>query len=67
MKEARLLLPMHKLNLIYLRFIQLIGRARLLPQTIAIAVRQQQGRGERDKLEAERLDRLRNPSKYLGR
>jgi hypothetical protein len=39
----------------------------LLPQSIALAVNQNRGRIARNKLEAERLDRIRNPEKYLGK
>ena len=58
---------MHTLKLVYIRFVEMIRQIRLMPQTIVIAVRRQQGREERDLIEAERLDRLRHPSKYLGR
>lgn len=47
--------------------IQLLKRAWLLPQTISNAVKERQRQAIMDELEAERLDRIRNPSKYLGK
>ena len=38
-----------------------------LPQTIATAVRWYRTQNVRAQIEAERLDRIRNPSKYLGK
>jgi hypothetical protein len=58
---------MHTLKLIYLTFIQLVKQAWLLPQSIANATKQRRQRGVLNEHEAERLDRIRNPSKYLGR
>lgn len=58
---------MHTLKLICLTIIQLVKQAWLLPQTIANAVKQRQRQTVLNELEAERLDRIRNPSKYLGR
>jgi hypothetical protein len=39
----------------------------LLPQTITKALKQRQQQGVADSRESERLDRLRNPSKYQGK
>jgi hypothetical protein len=58
---------MNTLKLIYLTIIQLIKQARLLPQSVAIAVKQRRRQIARNELEAERLDRIRNPSKYVGK
>jgi len=58
---------MNLLKLICLTIIQLVKQAWLLPQSIANAVHQRQREGVRNELEAERLDRIRNPSKYLGK
>jgi len=58
---------MSPLKLIGLTIIQRVKQAWLLPQTIANAVRQRRRQAVRDELEAERLDRIRNPSKYLGK
>ena len=48
----------------------LAGLARqvwFLPQSIALALKQKRQRIAVDESEAERLDRLRHPSKYVGR
>ncbi len=47
--------------------VQLVKQAFLLPQTIANAIRQRRRRADLKELEVERLDRIRNPSKYRGR
>ena len=46
---------------------RLFKQACLLPQTIADASRQRQQQEVLNELEAERLDRIRNPSKYRGK
>jgi hypothetical protein len=46
---------------------QLIKQVCLLPQTIAKAVQKRRRLTVKEVLEAERLDRLRNPSKYQGK
>jgi hypothetical protein len=58
---------MHTLKLICLAIVNLVKQAWLLPQTIAIAMQQRRRQLARDQFEAERLDRIRNPSKYRGR
>ena len=58
---------MHTLMLICLTLFQLVKQACLLPQTIAHAVNQRRRQVVLNELEAERLDRIRNPSKYLGK
>jgi hypothetical protein len=58
---------MHTLKLICLTIIQLVKQAWLFPQSVAHAVRQRRLQVVRNELEAERLDRIRNPSKYLGK
>ena len=58
---------MHTLKLICLTIIQLLKQAWLLPQSVAIAVKQRRRQNVLDEVEAERLDRIRNPSKYLGK
>jgi hypothetical protein len=48
----------------------IVGLARqvwLLPQTVSTAVRRRRERGARADAEVERLDRIRNPLKYLGK
>ena len=59
--------PMNILKLIYLTIIQVAKQAWLLPQTIARAVAQRRRQTVLDEHEVERLDRIRNPSKYLGK
>jgi hypothetical protein len=46
---------------------QLCKQAILLPKTIANAVENRRQQVVRNDLEAERLDRIRNPSKYRGK
>jgi hypothetical protein len=58
---------MNTLKLISLTLIQLVKQIWFLPQSIANAVRQRRWQAARNELEAERLDRIRNPSKYLGK
>jgi hypothetical protein len=45
----------------------LIKQTFLLPQSIANAFKEKRRCMARNELEAERLDRIRNPSKYRGR
>ena len=58
---------MHVLKHICQATVSLVKQARLLPQFAALAINQKRRRLTLDALEAERLDRIRNPSKYLGR
>ena len=58
---------MYLLKLICLTIYQLAKQAWLLPQTVAMAFRQRRRQIARNELEVERLDRIRNPSKYLGK
>ncbi len=58
---------MNRLKVFGLACVQLIKQAWQLPQSIATAFRARQQALVLDEREAERLDRLRNPSKYLGR
>ena len=58
---------MYLLKFIYLTLFQLVKQTCLLPQTIADAVQQRKLQTVRNEREAERLDRIRNPSKYLGK
>lgn len=55
------------LKLIFPAIVQLAKQIRLLPQFIARAVTQNRRQAVLNELEAERLDRIRNPSKYLGK
>jgi hypothetical protein len=58
---------MYVLKLICMTTFQWIRQVWLLPQTVADAVKQRRLQAVRNELEAERLDRIRNPSKYLGK
>ena len=58
---------MHTLKLISLTFLQLAKQVWLLPQSIANAAHQRQRQVLLNEQEVERLDRIRNPSKYRGK
>jgi hypothetical protein len=58
---------MKQLKLIYLTIIQLARQVGSLPRTIADAVWQKRRQTVLDENESERLDRIRNPSKYRGK
>jgi hypothetical protein len=58
---------MQTLKLICLNIIQLVKQVWLLPQSVANAVKQRRRQVVLNELEAERLDRIRNPLKYLGK
>jgi hypothetical protein len=58
---------MYALRLICLTIVNLLKQAWLLPQTVALALQQRRTQLARNQHEAERLDRIRNPSKYAGR
>jgi hypothetical protein len=55
------------LKLICLTITQLVKQVWFLPQSVANAVQQRRRLVVRNELEAERLDRIRNPLKYLGK
>lgn len=55
------------LKVICLTIFQLAKQACLFPQTIVAAVKQRRLKSERNAFETERLDRIRNPSKYMGK
>ena len=58
---------MHTLKHICLTILQLVKQVWLLPQSVANAVNQRRRQVVLNELEAERLDRIRNPLKYLGK
>ena len=58
---------MYLLKLICQTLAQRVKQAWLLPQTIVDAVKQKRRQVALDECEVERLDRIRNPSKYLGK
>jgi hypothetical protein len=55
------------LKYLFLTLFHLARRVWLIPQTVARAARQRRRQVILDEQEAERLDRIRNPSKYLGK
>jgi hypothetical protein len=58
---------MRPLKLIWLAVIDLFRLAWALPQSLVLALKQRQQRAVLNALEIERLDRLRNPTKYQGK
>ena len=58
---------MHVLKRIFQTTIGLFRQALLLPQSVAVALRRRRRQFALNALEAERLDRIRHPSKYLGK
>ena len=58
---------METLKLICLTVAGFVKQVFCLPQTIILAFQHRREQGVRNELEAERLDRIRNPSKYLGK
>lgn len=58
---------MNLLKRIHLTVLQRVKQACQLPQMIADAIRRRQQRTILNELEIERLDRIRNPSKYRGK
>jgi hypothetical protein len=55
------------LMIISLSLMHLVKQVWLFPQTVAQALRQKRQQALLNENEVERLDRLRNPSKYLGK
>jgi hypothetical protein len=58
---------MQTLLLIWRIIVNLAKQAWLLPKTISVALQHRRRQLARVQLETERLDRIRNPSKYAGR
>jgi len=58
---------MYAFKLICLTIVGLAKQVWLLPQTIAEALQQRRRKLVQHQFETERLDRIRNPSKYRGR
>ena len=58
---------MHFLKLFCQTAVGLFKQASLFPHFVAAALKQRRRQFSLDVLEAERLDRIRNPSKYLGK
>jgi hypothetical protein len=58
---------MHTLKIIGRNVAKWIEQALFLPRSIASALKEKRAWMAQHDLEAERLDRIRNPSKYLGK
>jgi hypothetical protein len=58
---------MYRLKLIGLTVLNFLREVWRAPQAIADAARERRRQTRRDTSEIERLDRIRNPWKYLGR
>jgi hypothetical protein len=58
---------MNALKVFCLTVMQLVKHLCLLPWTIVKAIKQKRQQAVVNENEAERLDRIRNPSKYLGK
>ena len=58
---------MHMLKQICQAIVSLLKQARLFPQSVATAVKQKRRQIAMQRYEAERLDRIRNPTNYLGK
>ena len=58
---------MNILKVIGMTIVELVKQACLLPKSLVDAVRQRRLQTVRREDEIERLDRIRNPSKYLGK
>jgi hypothetical protein len=58
---------MHILKLIALTLFGWVKQAWLFPQLVESAIRQRRQHVMRNQMELERLDRIRNPSKYVGK
>jgi len=58
---------MYTLKLICLTVVNLAKQVWSLPQTVTLALQQRRRKLTRHQFETERLDRIRNPSKYAGR
>jgi hypothetical protein len=59
--------PMRILKLLAVVLIQLVKDIWLLPRSVIALSRQRRDRNSQNERETERLDRIRNPSKYRGR
>jgi len=58
---------MNAIKLIWLTIVNLAKQASLIPHAAMLAFHQRRARITRRQFEVERLDRIRNPSKYAGR
>jgi hypothetical protein len=58
---------MHTFKVICLTICQLAKQAWLFPKTALLAFRHKRRQNDQTASEIERVDRIRNPSKYLGK
>lgn len=58
---------MYLLKLTCLTIVNLVKQAWLLPVTLKLALQERRRQLTQQRCETERLDRIRNPSKYAGR
>jgi hypothetical protein len=58
---------MHVIKLIGRTMAGLFEQAWLFPRSVAVTLKQRRRQFALNLLEAERLDRIRNPSRYLGK
>ena len=58
---------MYIIKFLFLTIVNVVKQIWLLPQTVSLALQQKRRQFARQQFETERLDRIRNPSKYLGR
>jgi len=58
---------MNALKLFCMSFAQLVRQIWFFPRSVAHALEQRRQQVVRNDLEAERLDRIRHPDKYLGK
>jgi hypothetical protein len=58
---------MYIIKFLFLTIVNVVKQIWLLPQTVSLALQQKRRQFARQQFETERLDRIRNPSKYLGK
>jgi uncharacterized membrane-anchored protein len=58
---------MYIIKFLFLTIVNVVKQIWLLPQTVSLAFQQKRRQSARQQFETERLDRIRNPSKYLGK
>ena len=58
---------MYIIKFLFLTIVNVVKQIWLLPQTVSLALQQKRRQFARQQFETERLDRIRNPSKYAGR
>ncbi len=55
------------IKLVFLTVVNLVKQAWLFPQSLVVMLKERRQQLTLDAEEVERLDRIRNPSKYLGK